>query len=168
MIFPLALRTFQVPCPIHVKLTSLLSAIRYLPLDSRAQWRPAPPSDRASEPWMRPIRALALRSGPQASFGCIPVRCSRRLRLGSPKVPAAPPGGGTRPPEKAIFPHAQHEDADRGDRPDVGKDEIARRAVEAEQEDHQHGERAEPAPLDSAYDEQEDQREQRQPLVRPD
>src|SRR6202051_1017484 len=106
MIFPLALRTFQVPCPIQVKLTSAFSAMR----TSLAQARP----------------------------------------------------------EKAIFPHAQDEDADRRDRPEVGEDEIARGGVEAEQEYRQHGERAEPTALDAAHDEQENERQQGQPLVRPD
>src|SRR5450759_2976417 len=167
MVFPLALRTFQVPCPIHVKLTSLLSAIRHLPLDSPALRRSLPRSGRAAEPWMRPLRALALRSGPQASFRCLPVRCSRRLRLGSPQISAAPPGRSTDLPEKAIFPHAENEDADRRDRPDVGEDEVTRRAIEPEQEDDQDRERTESSLLDPAHDEQEDKRTQRTPLVRP-
>src|SRR5450756_1503314 len=108
MVFPLALRAFQVPWPTHVKLTSAFSAMPYLPLDTR--------------------------------------------------------GG----PEYAIFPHAQDEDADRRERPDVREDEIARRSVEAKQQDDQHGERAVPPPFDSAHGQQEHQRQQRQPLVRPD
>src|SRR5580700_2729771 len=101
MIFPLALRTFQVPCPIQVKLTSAFSAMRTSLTQARA--------------------------------------------------------------EKAIFPHAQNEDADGRDRPDVGEDEIARRAVETEQEDRQHRERTEPAALDSAHDQQQGERQKGEP-----
>src|SRR5487761_592368 len=81
MVFPLALRTFQVPCPTQVKLTSAFSAMRYLPLDS-------------------PLRS-----------------------------------------ENAILPHAQHEDSDGRDGPDVRKNEIARRSIETEQQDRQHPKR---------------------------
>src|ERR1700682_6473233 len=105
MSLPPALRTFQGPGTIHVKLTSLLSAIHILQYQAQV--------------------------------------------------------------EKAILPHAQYKDADRGERPQVGKEEVARLSVEPQQADSEEREDAEPAALDTTHHEEKDERQQRQPLVRP-
>src|SRR6267378_1026613 len=103
----LALRTFQVPCPIHVKLTSAFSGIR------------------------------------------------------------DPPQNESRSPEKPILPQAQNEDADPGERPEVGEEQVAWLAHETEQEDAEQCERHDPAALDRADREEKDQWQQGQPLIRP-
>src|ERR1700694_126475 len=105
MTLPLALRTFHVPWPTQVKLTSGLSAIPVLQYQAQT--------------------------------------------------------------EKAILPHAQDEDADRAERPEVGEDDVARLPVKREQARAEQREDPEPAPLDRPDDEQQDQRQERKPLVRP-
>src|SRR6266566_9853228 len=105
MFLPLALRTFQVPWPTQVKLTSALSAMPFLQYRARS--------------------------------------------------------------EKRILPHAQHEDADRGEGPEIGKDELARLPEEREQEDPEQNEHPDFVPLDAADDEKQHQRQERKPLVRP-
>src|SRR5882757_10122524 len=105
MSLPLALRTFQVPWPTQVKLTSALSAMPFLQFRAR--------------------------------------------------------------PEKRILPHAQHEDADRGKGPEVGKDELAWLPKESEQEDPEQNEHPDFVSLDAANDEKQNQRQEREPLVWP-
>src|SRR6266576_513640 len=105
MFLPLALRTFQVPWPTPVKLTSALSAMPFLQFRAR--------------------------------------------------------------PEKRILPHAQHEDADRGKGPEVGKDELTWLPEESEQEDSEQSEHPDFVPLDAADDKKQNQRQEREPLVRP-
>src|ERR1700674_623467 len=98
MTLPLALRTFQVPWPTQVKLTSGLSAIPVIQYQAKT--------------------------------------------------------------EKAILPHAQNEDADRAERPEVGEDDVARLPVKREQARAEQREDPEPAPLDRPDDEQQDQRQE--------
>src|ERR1700737_756753 len=103
----LALRTFQVPCPTHVKLTSAFSGIR------------------------------------------------------------DPPQNESRSPEKPILPQAQNEHSDRGQRPEVGKEQVAWRAYKTDTEDSQQRDSDDPPSLNRAHRDEKDQRQQGQPLIRP-
>src|SRR5260370_18972131 len=69
--------------------------------------------------------------------------------------------------EKTSLTHAQNEDRDRGQRPQVGKEKVARLTDEPQQEDAKQRESDQSPSLYCPHRNNQDQRQQRQPLIRP-
>src|SRR5665213_4064654 len=77
-------------------------------------------------------------------------------------------GRGDLKTEKAILPQRQYEDRDGGDSPQVREGQVARLAVKPEEADAEQRKGQHSPPFDRANRDHEDQRQERQPLVRPD